>query len=66
MSELKPLRNERQAAQILGRPVGTLRNWRVRGRGPDFVKLGTSVGYTDAALERFIADNTRVPHQQSA
>jgi hypothetical protein len=61
MPELKPLRREREAARILGRPVGTLRNWRVQGRGPEFVKMGKSVAYTDAALERFIAKNTRSP-----
>jgi hypothetical protein len=25
--------------------VGTLSNWRVQGRGPDYVKVGTRVAY---------------------
>ena len=36
---------EEQAAQYLGLAPGTLRNWRVMGRGPQYVRLGRRVGY---------------------
>lgn len=33
--------------------VGTLANWRVRGEGPRFIKLGRKVLYPLAELEAF-------------
>lgn len=34
----------KQAAEFLGLAVGTLANWRVRGDGPRFFRLGGSRG----------------------
>ncbi|HZJ03050.1 MAG TPA: helix-turn-helix domain-containing protein [Thermoleophilia bacterium] len=36
---------DREAAHFLGVGLQTLRNWRVRGYGPPFVKAGRAVRY---------------------
>ena len=49
------LLDEREAAAILGASVQTLRNWRWRGEGPRFRKLGLRlVRYLRADLLAFI------------
>jgi hypothetical protein len=49
------LNSPRQAAQKLGDlSLGTLANWRVQGVGPEFLKIGSLVKYTDEALEAFL------------
>jgi hypothetical protein len=48
--------DEREAAAILGAQVQTLRNWRWRGDGPRFRKVGARlVRYHRADLAAFIA-----------
>ena len=50
------LLNEEQAAALLGLSVKTLQAWRVRGQGPDFVRIsGRIVRYEVQAVQRFIA-----------
>lgn len=49
-----------QASQLLGLAPGTLRKWRLTGRGPAFVRLGRSVKYRQSALESFVARRTFV------
>ena len=44
------LLNERETARRLGVSQRTLQDWRWRGRGPRFVKLGTAVRYRPADL----------------
>jgi len=51
----------KEAAEILGTSVGTLKSWRSRGLGPKWVKLGTAVRYDVEELLDFIKRNTRVP-----
>ena len=49
------LLDEREAAAILGASVQTLRNWRWRGEGPRFRKIGLRmVRYSRADLQTFI------------
>jgi predicted DNA-binding transcriptional regulator AlpA len=48
---------DRDAAQLLGLSVATLRAWRLQQRGPRFVRLGRAVRYLPADLERFIEAN---------
>jgi hypothetical protein len=55
------LLTEQQAAEVLAIKVKTLQAWRVRGGGPNFVKVGRCVRYTERDLEDFIATHT-VPH----
>ena len=49
------LLDEREAAAILSASVQTLRNWRWRGEGPRFRKIGLRmVRYSRADLQTFI------------
>ncbi len=45
------------AAELLGLAPKTLRNWRVRGFGPPFLRLGSRVKYRESDLQRFLEDN---------
>jgi predicted DNA-binding transcriptional regulator AlpA len=58
---LKKLISTKQAAEMLGTTVGTLKSWRSRGIGPNWVKLGAAVRYDVEELLDFIKRNTRVP-----
>ncbi|WP_296700934.1 helix-turn-helix transcriptional regulator [Thiocapsa sp. UBA6158] len=46
---------EREAAAELGISFRTLQQWRVRGTGPAFLKLGRAVRYDILALEDWLA-----------
>lgn len=52
--------DEKEAAARLTLPVQTLRNWRFRGKGPRYVKLGRCVRYREAELNRFVNEHTQV------
>jgi len=43
-----------EAAEILGLAVQTLRNWRHRGCGPNYIKLGRAVRYNTNDLRDFV------------
>lgn len=43
-----------QVAAMLGRPPGTIRQWRSKGFGPKSFKLGASVVFRRSAVLRFI------------
>ena len=51
---MKALHPQQFAAEYLGQSGRTLERWRVEGRGPEYVKLGKKVFYTDSALEAFV------------
>jgi predicted DNA-binding transcriptional regulator AlpA len=40
---LKQTLNERETAAIIGASPKTLRNWRVKGNGPRFIKTGSKL-----------------------
>jgi len=48
-----------EAAGVLRLSVKTLANWRSRGVGPKFCRLGARVLYTRAALGEYVAANMR-------
>ncbi len=48
----------RQAAEFLGLKKNTLDIWRLKGKGPNYTRLGKAVRYRMSDLEKFIADNT--------
>jgi hypothetical protein len=52
---LKP----RIAGRRLETATQTLAQWRVRGVGPEYVKINNRVFYEESALERFIAERRR-------
>ncbi len=52
------LRDERFVAKRLRVKVKTLQAWRTRGGGPEFIKVGRLVRYSDHSVERFLAANS--------
>ena len=50
---------EREVAALLQMKVSTLRAWRLRGKGPAFLKLGAAVRYRREDVEAFM-DRSRV------
>ncbi|ETA72669.1 MULTISPECIES: helix-turn-helix domain-containing protein [Mesorhizobium] len=48
-----------QTARFLKVSVKTLANWRVKGDGPVFKKIGSSVVYDFADLKSFVATRSR-------
>lgn len=53
-SETSPrLMDEHEVALRFGLSVKTLRNWRVRGVGPRFLKIGRAVRYRESELTQF-------------
>ena len=50
------------AAEYLGLSVNTLKNWRLRRVGPDYVKLGSSVFYRKNILADHVL--TEVSHEE--
>ena len=62
MAERLPvLLSPKRAAEILGRPEGTLRYWRSIGVGPPWVKLEGRVRYDEADLVEYIQRSRRTP-----
>ena len=45
--------SEREVAEALGKDVRTLREWRQRGDGPPWSKIGKTVIYRDAAIPAY-------------
>lgn len=48
----------REAAELLNLKESTLEQWRWRGCGPLFIKLGRSVRYRLVDVERFTSDHS--------
>jgi hypothetical protein len=57
----EPLEDEHKAAEFLDHGVQTLRNWRSKGCGPRYVKIGRSVRYRPEDLRKFINDRVIDP-----
>ena len=56
---MEPLLDEQKASEVLTVKVKTLQAWRVRGDGPNYIKLGRCVRYRLSDLEEFAASHTR-------
>ena len=52
------------ALLVIGRP-STLAHWRSEGRGPAFVKMGRRVAYLGSDLNKWLADRTIRPTDDS-
>jgi uncharacterized protein YjcR len=67
---MDPLLNETQVAESLNVSPATLRSWRCRGIGPNFVKMGAGkkspVRYSVADIETFIVQCRQVPPVRAA
>ncbi len=55
-----------KAAALLGIEVGTLANWRCRGVGPRFLRLGGRVRYRLADLADYLDAQTRTRTSRGA
>jgi predicted DNA-binding transcriptional regulator AlpA len=64
MEDASRLLTPAQAAERLGLATATLAKLRVRGTGPEFVKLGSAVRYPAAGLAAYVASAPR--HRQTA
>lgn len=53
-----PLIDEHALARRISVSIHTVRQWRVQGRGPEYVKIGRCVRYKESAVEEFLAQNT--------
>jgi excisionase family DNA binding protein len=51
--------NTREAAEYLGLTESTLEKWRCYGTGPRFCKVGRSVRYRMADIEKYLTENTK-------
>jgi hypothetical protein len=49
-----------EAAKMLRLAAGTLQNWRVRGEGPPFIRLGGRVLYDRTALVDWARNQTTI------
>lgn len=67
---MSALLKEADVATQLGVSMPTLRSWRCRGIGPNFVKMGAGkkapVRYSSSDLEQFIAECRQVPPMRAA
>ena len=55
------MKNEQQAAEMLGCTVSALRKWRLLGRGPAYCKVGRLVRYAEADLSEYLDANRVEP-----
>lgn len=53
------LLDEHQLSEVTGQSVYKIRKDRIQGRGPVFVKLGSSVRYRPSDVADYIASNLR-------
>lgn len=57
------LLSERQVAERLNIGEVTLQQWRARGKGPPFVRLGRTIRYREADIEAWLIPQEVVPAQ---
>ena len=56
---------EREVAMQLGLSVATLRAWRLKQKGPRFVRFGRAVRYLEADIQHFV-ESSRVRRRGQA
>lgn len=59
--ERRELLTTKQAAKVCKITPGTMRKWRCKGIGPDYIKVGSAVRYEQAALDRWLGEQTTTP-----
>lgn len=53
------LLDERELADMLGLSVSTIRNWRWKGTGVPWLKVGSRVRYDRRDVERYLEESRR-------
>lgn len=51
----------KQAAALLDVAPITLRVWRQRGKGPDYIEVGGRIKYRESAIAAWLEERTRRP-----
>ena len=59
------LMTEKEAASLICYTQRALQNWRLRGGGPKYVKIGRSVRYQRSDVLEFIEERKRVHTSQT-
>lgn len=62
----RPVLNEKEASQYTGFSVRTLQDWRFRGVGPSYIKIGRSVRYRLSELDAFLVGTLVTPYRMGA
>jgi hypothetical protein len=57
MEKVKQLLSNAEATEFLGVAKNTLACWRLRGKGPKFLKIGSKIAYDRDDLQEFIDAN---------
>ena len=55
------MKNEKEAAIVLGCSVAALRKWRLLGKGPTYCRVGRLVRYSEADLAAYLDANRVEP-----
>ena len=63
---IKRLHDEKREAERLHLSVRTLQQWRVKGGGPPYLKLGAAVRYNPEAVDKWLAERTVTNTSQDA
>jgi hypothetical protein len=58
---IEPLLPPENAAKILNLSISWLAKSRMKGEGPEFVKIGRVVRYSESGLRKFIKAQTHTP-----
>jgi hypothetical protein len=58
---MQPLLDEHQVAELLNRPVKTLRHNRSTGKGPLYLKLGRTVRYRPEDIRSYLKECEGTP-----
>ena len=66
MFDEKKLYFARDPAVLALAPYSTWAHWRSEGRGPEYLKIGSRVAYSGAALNQWLASRTVRPAQTAA
>jgi hypothetical protein len=66
MTETSPYMDENDAGAYIRVAPGTLKNWRSRGLGPPYLKIGGLVVYHRPALNDWMLARTVIPVPRAA
>ena len=55
MEPLRPFSSERLVAELLGVRPGTIRKWRMNGKGPPYVRIEGTVRYRAEDIRAWLA-----------
>ncbi len=56
--------NTKEAAQYLRLSTKTLEAWRLKGRGPNFVRMGSRIAYRQTDLEAWVTSHLAAPAEE--